>query len=447
MTTKPILSAVILVVFVGASTISEISWALDSPSESSMKVQEQNLSSSAAKSKQLVTKDAVESQAIKPVHIKKTAVSIVTMAELLPPGFRDEDDDSSLPYLLTPTELKKFGVRREIQEIPKLDRRAMAALVRETPILKVRIHAILTANSDGTDPVTISPQQIKQLVDQTNRVWWSSGIEFLFDPEKDVEMRNNTLLHQKLSLEEYEGIKNDPNRDPNKMDASQYHEARTQAALEIRGKLVVFFSNSIKFKWDETDKVWNVLPAGGFSGYNLEYVFMPKGMPEKNLLAHEIGHYLHLPHPFVSEIETVDDARQAIRDWVEKQSHPAKQGLLVFDADNRVRSPDSYVDIKDTPPDPDGQIFNSAYGAGAKCSPSYKTVQVDVLFSNGYQAMYTLEPDRLNIMSYYKGCHNLGTHHVSAGQIAVSRNALTNGNRMHLLTPTIERRAARQKVQ
>lgn len=441
MTRKSLLAAVILAVFAGTITISGVAWALE----------DQDLSSSAAKSKQLITKDSTKPQALKPAPEKLKAAAPLTMAELVPPGFNDDTDDSSLPYLLTPAELRKFGIRRASQEIPTFDPKTMIARERVSPVLKVRIQAVLTADPEGSYPATITPAQIKQLVDQANRVWWSSGIEFLFDPEKDVTTRSNVLVHHRVPLDDFEQNKANPDWDVDDVDASANHNARTYVALEIPEKLVVFFAHSFGYVWDEAAQEWYLRPAGGFSGYDLEYVFMPNGMPEKNLLAHEIGHYLHLPHPFVTyeneseAIITVEDASQAIKDWVENQGHAPKQGPLVFDADSQVRFPSSHVDIKDTPPDPDGQIFNSTYESGAKCMEDYDTIVVPVLYSNGKQVVYELKPDRLNVMSYYKGCHNLGTHHVSDGQIAASRNALINGNRLHLLRPTIERRPTMQQ--
>lgn len=440
MTKKPVLFFCILTVLSSAIAVFVPAGA----------VEKQDLSSATAKTKQLPTQDASKSQVLKLAPAKPTVAIPRTMADIIPPGFRDDDDDSSLPYLSTPAQLRKFGIKPGVQEIQRFDPSTMRERARVSPVLKVRIQAILTANSDGSDPGTITPAQIRQLVDQANRVWWSSGIEFLFDPEKDVRRINNTLVHLRNPLEEFEKNRTNPEWDTGSVDTSANHNARSYVAYEIRDKLVVFFAKSFGFAWDEAKNEWYMKPAGGFSGYDLEYVFMPNGMPEKNLLAHELGHYLHLPHPFVSEINevpilTVSDATQAIRNWVEKQGHAPKQGPLVFDGDNRVRFPGSVVDIKDTPPDPDGQIFNNTYGAGAKCDEAYDTVEVPVTFSNGKQVVYDLTPDRLNIMSYYKGCHNLGTHHVTDGQIAASRNALINGNRLHLLTPILERGPAIQK--
>jgi len=197
---------VMLAVYVCVMGSSAISWALDSQADPTPMLQKQDISPAATRELQQKSDDAVASRAVKPSQARRAAGSVVTMDTILPPGFRDDDDDSSLPFLLNPVELENLGIKQERQELPKLDRRALAELAREAPIYKVRIHAIRTANDDGTDTVTISPQQIRQLVDQTNRIWWSSGVEFVFDPENDVELRNNTLLHQKFSMEEFEAI-------------------------------------------------------------------------------------------------------------------------------------------------------------------------------------------------------------------------------------------------
>ena len=371
-----------------------------------------------------------------------------TLYRYIHPQFRDDDDLSSLPFLLDPDDLKPLGMQVGVQDIPKLDRRALAALKRELPILKVRIHAVITSNDDGRDSAEITPAEIQQLVDQTNRVWWRSGIEFLFNPERDVERVNDTLLNQDCSLRDYMRHLEDPEWDPRTCDGSANHEARQNKALEMKGRLATYFRYGTRFRWNEETDRWDRTPAtGGFSGHTLEFVVLTRRLAEKNFMAHEIGHYMHLPHPFVKNdtvdppaaVKTVDQAVERIVDWVENKGHPAKDGLLAFDGDNKGRFPDLHVDINDTPPDALGAIFATVHGEGAKCDKSHDFVQIPVTFSNGYQAMYTLKPDRLLVMSYFKGCHNLGTHYLSDDQIRIARNALINGNRSHLPRPTIDK--------
>jgi hypothetical protein len=360
--------------------------------------------------------------------------SVHIIPDCVPPEFNCKDDDNA--YLFhSEYELKKLNVRATVPLIEKYDITRMMRILRRQPILKVHIHAIRTANDAGTDAAIIKPEEVKAFVDQANKVYWPSGIEFVFDPTKDFEHRNSTLLNQDCSLANISQHMSDPNWDPSTLDKTKNQEERTKVALQYRGKLVVFFRYGTKFVWDEDLKEWKVGPAtGGFSASDAEFVAMPRKYGEKNLLAHEIGHYLHCPHTHVGGIKTVEDAAAAIKNWVEKQGHRTQDGLSVFDGDSKVRIPTYPYPVEDTPPDAEGSIFVSKYGEGGRCGPT-GSIQIPVIFSNGYQAYYTLKPDRLDIMSYFKGCYNLGTHHLSNEQIANARDAIQNGNRKHLLNP------------
>jgi hypothetical protein len=75
----------------------------------------------------------------------------------------------------------------------------------------IRIYAIVTADNDGTHSATIDHQDsvnakcgykyriekedIKKLVDWANLIFAAANIEFLFDPDKDLEIRHDTLLN------------------------------------------------------------------------------------------------------------------------------------------------------------------------------------------------------------------------------------------------------------
>ncbi len=433
-------SSAVLAISAGFLGSTSISWALDPQAEASLKLQEQDLSRIAATESQPVQ------AAMQSLKIRKLRPVSVT-DNLVPRGFQDGDDYSSLPFLLDADELQKLGMKAARPEIPEIGWHAQMALKRESPVYKVHIHAIRTANDNGTHAATISPQEIKRYVDQANRVWWSSGIEFVFDPDKDFEHRDSTLLNYDCTLDDYWENFRDPDWSPTRTDGTKYDEERMRVGNEYKGKLVVFFRYGNGFQFDEEKNVWKHTPGtGGFSSSTKSFVAMPRMYAEMNLLAHEIGHYMHLPHPFAGDIESVQEAAQEIRNWVEVQGHATQNALLVFDGDNIERYSGLPADVKDTPPDARGAIFVSAYGEGANCKASYPIVQIPVLFSGDYQTVYTLRPDRLNIMSYFKHCYALGTQHLSGDQIAIARNALINGNRMHLLQPSFERRPAMQKA-
>ena len=344
----------------------------------------------------------------------------------MPEGYSDADDEDSLPYLLTAHELLARRLQPKPQTFTVSNPAVLKAVLRRTPVRKVRIHAVRTANTDKSDAATITPADISKLVAQANVVWYASGIEFVFDPAKDFEHRNNTNLNQDCQIAGLTVHAGNPNWNPGSVNKAPNVDARAAVGKQYPDKLVVFFRWGTKFTWDEAAKAWKRGPAtGGFSSANSMFVAMPRKLPEKNLLAHEVGHYLHLPHTFVGGIATVDDAAKAIRDWVDVKGGTTQTALNALDGDRAA--------VTDSPPDARGAIFIAKYGDGANCDPKYPSVQIPVRFKSGYQAYYTLEPDRLNIMSYFKGCHALGTHRLSKQQIDRARNALEQGNRKPLI--------------
>lgn len=186
----------------------------------------------------------------------------------------------------------------------------------------------------------------------------------------------------------------------------------------------MFFVYGDKLTFDDNAGHWTLAPrTGGSSGWAGRYVNMPKGNPEKNLLAHEVGHYLHCMHPFVGGVSSVSDAAAKIKEYVESNGLSKDRGLEALDGDRDF--------VLDTPADAKSSIFVDE--DLDKCG-AVAHIDIPVMFSNNQQRTYTLAPDRLNVMSYFKDCHALGTHHLSSHQIRRLRNALEDGNRHELVT-------------
>ena len=180
------------------------------------------------------------------------------------------------------------------------------------------------------------------------------------------------------------------------------------------GELVVYFRYGTSVRWNDQAMTWVVGPATfAFSGGEHEFVAMNQGT-ELVLLAHEMGHYFHLPHTFGTIASLTDEEKakyddpehdpadhdgrrkllhakviEAIRGYVDDKGHPPEQGLNVFDADT----------FTDTAPDPGTQIFH--YEFKDACGP--KSITVDVPLKTGARP-YTLDPDRDLIMSYFFRC-------------------------------------------
>jgi hypothetical protein len=364
--------------------------------------------------------DAQELRARTSAPARATPAARVQAVGLAPPAYNDELDDSSVIYLMSPAERSARGLRVPPQVFAKVDLTKLK--MAPQPVRSLRLRAIRTANDDGSEAATISPANIAKLVDQANAVWAGAGIQFVFDPAMDFEVRNNTVLNHDFTVKGDPATFASPDKAP-EVDKEPHAAARTKIGKEMQGRIVVFFRHGDKLVYDQAKKHWTVSAStGGFSSAAGEYVAMSRGMPEKNLLAHEVGHYLHCPHPFVGGIETRAQAAAAIKKYVE-DGKPVSEGLKRFDGDG----------ISDTPPDARGQIF---VDAGLEICGPVGTVSIPVAFANKTSHTYTLQPDRLNVMSYFKGCHDLGLHRLSKQQVARARNALESGNRKHLLLPS-----------
>ena len=195
------------------------------------------------------------------------------------------------------------------------------------------------------------------------------------------------------------------------------------------GHLDVFVKN--KARWMVTPRTF------AFSGDEAEFVALPTGQGHlqgfANLVAHETGHYFHLWHTFGPAPESISDAGKIIKNAVEIGYPPGvkyyskKDAHLVFDGDR-----DS--NVIDTNPDPRGSVL-AAVNKGNACGPQGE-VKVKVQFSDGTNEEYTLNPDRGNVMSYFKGCLNFKMH-FSPQQMARMRRSIEEGNRWHLCHPSM----------
>jgi hypothetical protein len=189
-----------------------------------------------------------------------------------------------------------------------------------------------------------------------------------------------------------------------------------------------------------------------FSGDTAEFVRLtpavdpadPKGYAK--LMAHELGHYLHLAHTHDNTIK--------LSDADEKKTDPAKLETLKNMIAKRLMErlaagvPMSEVmdeafdydenngpGVDDTAADVGPQLFHYlnllANGDGA-CGPidAYQfSFNLPVIGS----IKATIHPPRDNIMSYFKGCMNID-HHFSPEQALRMRAALMSGNRRHLVS-------------
>ena len=148
----------------------------------------------------------------------------------------------------------------------------------------VPIRAVIVSDDDGARTARVTPRQISQWVDFANRTFAAAGIHFDFSPTRGVTPLNNTVI----------------NRITGSSDTN-WNEAKrlgNEIAARFPDALVVFF------RYGPGEH-----PTGaGFSWTNYNFVVMPGfadarhcGHKHVDALAHEIGHYLGLPHTFAAD--------------------------------------------------------------------------------------------------------------------------------------------------
>lgn len=214
----------------------------------------------------------------------------------------------------------------------------------------VPIQAVLVADDGGMRAARLTPQQIQTWVDFTNDVFAAAHIRFTYHGDaQDTVFLQNTLLNSVM--------------DSSEATFRAAVQAGNRVAARYPGKLTIFF------RWGNEDR-----PSGhAFSSWDYNFVVMSPfsamnhcGHPHVDALAHEIGHYLGLPHTFVGEpFPTQAEAEAYFR---KKGNAPG-----VFDGDG----------FTDTAPDPAIRTL--------ECE---RTGQIEL---NG--VVFNLP--RRNIMSYY----------------------------------------------
>ena len=316
----------------------------------------------------------------------------------------------------------------------------------------------------------MTPEQIALSLAHASRVFAPAGVEFTFDPASDVARVNNDLLFQDCTLSPTADL-NAPKEVSPACDAQPNNDERNRIARFYPGKLVVYFSAGMKPRYDATARKWKMdAPRGGnWSNHVDSFVLMNPGDPGQ-VLAHEIGHYLHLVHSMGAQPRCLTDqitadgkpalgsnnqpicldkpvpggkpvlasdgqpevaARSLVRDYVMRSGVAKADGVNVFDGDTDICAGNpTILCVRDTPPDPGSTLFTAA--RLDPCNVNQGTLSFDVSYADG-PFTYTLMPARNNVMNYWdKACLGVEAA-VTPNQVAGVRAAVTTMNRSHLI--------------
>jgi hypothetical protein len=289
----------------------------------------------------------------------------------------------------------------------------------------LRIVAILTANDDGSQAATPSTAAIAQSVKIANQIYNPHGVNFLFDPATDIYRFNDDLLNRDCKRRDHKIYTNkdvDPANGP-EFDGNVYNDRRNEVARRFPGRIAVFFTAGSRYKWENEEGRWVYGPRTySWSNGSDEFVTMASWAVGNDTLAHELGHYLHLHHTFAHTPESIEAAVELIRNHVDVHNQPKDTVLnALFEGDG----------VADTPPDPGPTIFKN------QCDPAETSVSIPVKFADGSEQVYTLSPDRENIMNYWDKTCRGGVPRITSGQANKVLSALQGGNRGHLIDPVV----------
>ena len=300
-------------------------------------------------------------------------------------------------------------------------------------VQKLKVLVVKTCNTDGTlcSSANINEVKIKLVLNDANKIYERSGSNFRFimDSETNFDFISSTLLNsicllqyspsavEQITTKDLNGDGKFDGKDNNMIcDSVLPATARTDFSLQHPNSIVVYPLGSRGYAaYDDSVGHWVIkMATGGASSCKGNHIYMPASLGSGTLFAHESGHYFCTSHTFRGNPKNVAEAAAIIKGKIEA-------GKVDKNNDNSVKNlfdgeySDAMGGIPDTPADPGVPLFRSIYSN--ECDPDLsKKIEVPVLLEDGTSYKYVFQPDRTNIMSYFKGC-NFPTTHFSLGQV------------------------------
>ncbi|WP_251973468.1 hypothetical protein [Sphaerotilus microaerophilus] len=302
------------------------------------------------------------------------------------------------------------------------------------PPLRVHVQAIACRNDNGLLSSGHTGQAypelgeaISRVIFHTNEIFEGTGIKLFFNATADLEIRNDTQLNQDFIIPPSEQWKLTQNPPLTEAEIDEICNAnstiahRNEVANNYVGKMVLLFAEGTSRFFDENKQHWIISnpSGGGFSWEDLSFVKLSAYVGTTNaatedyatFLSHEVGHYLHLWHPFykisltssengnqsLTDQQKVELLTQRVKEVLNNElanGIPLENVLNILNADTAV--------VHDTPPDDSGELLhylNRVANGGDGCG---LIGEVNLTLKNG--AIVSYSPDRSLVMSYFKGC-------------------------------------------
>lgn len=351
----------------------------------------------------------------------------------------------------------------------QLGRSAMKYMTGPLQTLYVRLWVIYATEDDGTvDGVAARSRAellpvIQSVVTNMRKDWAGTGIEFVFLPERDFEIRKDSRLFRSVAPDGktlVEFPRKDAAFTQAQADAvngnwSTSAHRNSVAAERPNTMLWIMGANSGVVRAETSPQSgvfqWIYVPhlSGSFSGSMLDFALMNQydlasdavaSGNDASRAAHEAGHFLHLDHthredpplhdesavaPGATVAERLATWKTRIAGWIDANvpaGSSAAKALQAYDFDRGT--------VTDTPADPGGGILMLANG-GNLGDEMKGDGKIAIVTKNA--GTVTFAPDRFNVMSYYLGGKPADPMHFSPEQIARMRGALTEGNRRRIV--------------